>query len=118
MCLATGTNRDRDAAQALELAGATPEIVPLKQLRQDPHSWHDYQMLVVAGGFSYADALGAGKLLALDLQHYFADQASRVCAAASRSSVFATGSRPWSRPGHSQGVCLTRPAPAIRRPPR
>ncbi len=72
--LATGTNRDRDAAQALELAGATPEIMPLKQLRQAPHSWRAYQILVVAGGFSYADALGAGKLLALDLQHYFSDQ--------------------------------------------
>jgi phosphoribosylformylglycinamidine synthase subunit PurQ / glutaminase len=72
--LATGTNRDRDTAQALELAGAVVEIVPLKQLRQKPQSWRDFQMLVVAGGFSYADALGAGKLLALDLQHYFSDQ--------------------------------------------
>ena len=72
--LATGTNRDRDTAQALELAGAAAEIVPLKQLRRDLRSWRDYQMLVVAGGFSYADALGAGKLLALDLQHYFSDQ--------------------------------------------
>ena len=74
--LATGTNRDRDAAQALELAGATAEIVPLKQLRQNPHAWRDFQIMVVAGGFSYADALGAGKLLALDLQHYFSDQLS------------------------------------------
>ena len=74
--LATGTNRDRDTAQALELAGAAPEIVPLQQLRHNLPSWREYQMLVVAGGFSYADALGAGKLLALDLQHYFSDQLS------------------------------------------
>jgi len=72
--LATGTNRDRDTAQALELAGAKVAIVPLKHLRQNPQSWRDFQMLVVAGGFSYADALGAGKLLALDLLHYFSDQ--------------------------------------------
>jgi phosphoribosylformylglycinamidine synthase I len=72
--LATGTNRDRDTAQALELAGAVVEIAPLKQLRQDLHSWRNFQMLVVPGGFSYADALGAGKLLALDLKHYFSDQ--------------------------------------------
>ncbi len=72
--LATGTNRDRDVAQALELAGAEPVIVPLNQLRASGQSWMGYQMLVVAGGFSYADALGAGKLLALDLIHYFADQ--------------------------------------------
>jgi len=72
--LATGTNRDRDTAQALELAGATVEIVPLKHLQRNPQSWRDFQMLVVAGGFSYAEALGAGKLLALDLMHYFSDQ--------------------------------------------
>jgi phosphoribosylformylglycinamidine synthase len=72
--LATGTNRDRDTAQALELAGATAEIVPLNHLRWNTQSWRDFQMLVVAGGFSYADALGAGKLLALDLLHYFSNQ--------------------------------------------
>ncbi|TLN00674.1 phosphoribosylformylglycinamidine synthase subunit PurQ, partial [bacterium] len=32
----------------------------------------DYQLRVLPVGFSYADALGAGKLLALELQHDFA----------------------------------------------
>jgi phosphoribosylformylglycinamidine synthase len=68
---ATGTNRDGDAAAALELAGAQPEIVPLTVLRRDAIPWADYQMLVLPGGFSYADALGAGKLMALDLAEYF-----------------------------------------------
>jgi phosphoribosylformylglycinamidine synthase len=72
--LASGTNRDRDAAKAFSLAGAEPVTVPLRALLQAKRSWQDYQILVVAGGFSYADALGAGKLLALDLQHYFSDQ--------------------------------------------
>jgi phosphoribosylformylglycinamidine synthase subunit PurQ / glutaminase len=71
---ATGTNRDLDVAQALELSGAQAEIVPLNRLRTGERAWQDYQMLVLAGGFSYADALGAGKLLALDLQAYFADE--------------------------------------------
>ncbi len=71
---ATGTNRDRDVAQALEQAGALVEIVPLNRLRRGERSWADYQILVVPGGFSYADALGAGKLLALDLNTYFADE--------------------------------------------
>jgi phosphoribosylformylglycinamidine synthase I len=74
--LASGTNRDRDAAQALALAGADTAIVPLKHLLRSSQPWKDYQMLVIAGGFSYADALGAGKLLALDLLHYFSDQAA------------------------------------------
>jgi phosphoribosylformylglycinamidine synthase I len=74
---ATGTNRDHEAADALRLAGAAPEIVHLNQLRGGERRWEDYQILVLPGGFSYADALGAGRLLALDLQVYFADQVQR-----------------------------------------
>lgn len=72
---ADGTNRDHDAANALERAGADAEIVHINQLRGGARRWTDYQMLVLPGGFSYADALGAGKLLALDLRVYFADEA-------------------------------------------
>jgi len=79
--LATGTNRDHDVAQALELAGAVPKIIPMAALRQSTHPWKNYQMLVIAGGFSYADALGAGKLLALDLIHYFSEEAAGFIAA-------------------------------------
>src|SRR5512143_2352219 len=71
---APGTNRDQDVAQALEQAGAAAEIVPLTRLRRGERSWADYQLLVTPGGFCYADALGAGKLLALDLKAYFADE--------------------------------------------
>jgi phosphoribosylformylglycinamidine synthase len=71
---ANGTNRDHEAAQALELAGAAPDIVHLNELRGGARRWDDYQLVVIPGGFSYADALGAGKLLALDLQAYFADE--------------------------------------------
>ncbi len=71
---APGTNRDLEAAQALELAGAQPDIVPLHDLRSRTTRWADYQLLVLPGGFSYADALGAGKLLALDLNAYLADE--------------------------------------------
>jgi phosphoribosylformylglycinamidine synthase len=73
---ASGTNRDHEAAQALRLAGVLPEIVPLVALRQGAHRWSDFQILVIPGGFSYGDALGAGKLMALDLQAYFAGEAN------------------------------------------
>ncbi len=75
--LATGTNRDWDAAEALNLAGADPQRVPLNDLRAGRTRWQDFQLLVVPGGFSYADALGAGKLLAVDLNTYFAEEISR-----------------------------------------
>jgi phosphoribosylformylglycinamidine synthase len=71
---ATGTNRDREAAQAFELAGAAAEIVPLNMLRRGEKKWSEYQILALPGGFSYADALGAGRLLALDLMAYFAEE--------------------------------------------
>lgn len=79
---AQGTNRDGDVARALELAGAQTQIVPLKILREQKIAWSDYQMLVLPGGFSYADALGAGKLLALDLSYYFLDQVQSFVSAA------------------------------------
>jgi phosphoribosylformylglycinamidine synthase len=71
---ATGTNRDHDAAQAIELAGGSAEIVHLNQLRSGERQWSAYQLAVLPGGFSYADALGAGRLLALDLTQYFAEE--------------------------------------------
>jgi phosphoribosylformylglycinamidine synthase I len=71
---ADGTNRDLEAARAFELAGARPEIVHLNQLRAREKRWADYQIIVIPGGFSYADTLGAGQLLALDLKVYLADE--------------------------------------------
>ncbi len=62
-----GTNRDRDLALALELAGADPTIVLATELARHPELLDDARLLAVAGGFSYGDALGAGRLLALDL---------------------------------------------------
>ncbi|GAB4484672.1 MAG: phosphoribosylformylglycinamidine synthase I [Anaerolineales bacterium] len=78
---AHGTNRDLDVAEALTLAGAEPVFSPLNELRAGKKHFSDYQMLIVPGGFSYADALGAGKLLALDLTSYFADEIAAFVAA-------------------------------------
>ncbi|MGB8984265.1 MAG: phosphoribosylformylglycinamidine synthase I [Anaerolineales bacterium] len=74
---AYGTNRDYDVAEALALAGAEAVPVPLNDLRAGKQRFRDFQMLVLPGGFSYADALGAGKLLAIDLSAYFIDEINR-----------------------------------------
>src|SRR5512147_2770214 len=71
---AHGSNRDFDVMEALTLAGAETFGVPLNELRQNKTLFSEYQMIVVPGGFSYADALGAGKLLALDLASYFSEE--------------------------------------------
>ena len=69
---ANGSNRDRDVAWACELAGGEPEIVHINQLTAGERHLRDYQMLVIPGGFSYGDDLGAGKLLAVALRHQLA----------------------------------------------
>jgi len=77
---ASGTNRDHEAAWACDLAGGTPEIVHVNQLRDGGRRLSDYQMLVIPGGFSYGDALGAGKVLSLDLHLHFREELTRFVA--------------------------------------
>ena len=72
--LATGTNRDGDAAYAVEMAGGRPITLHVNELREHPQRLHDFAMLVLPGGFSYGDALGAGRLLATDLRWLFQDE--------------------------------------------
>ena len=71
---ASGSNRDGEAARALELAGGAAEIVHINQLRRGERRMGNFAGLLLPGGFSYGDALGAGARLALDLQVYFHDQ--------------------------------------------
>lgn len=77
---APGTNRDGEAALALEAAGASPHIVLLYDLAAGRCRLEDYAGVLVPGGFSYGDALGAGNRLALevgDALHGYADDGSR-----------------------------------------
>ena len=71
---AAGTNRDGEAARACELAGGAPKIVHINQLRQGEHKLDSADILLLPGGFSYGDALGAGVRLALDLQLFLQDE--------------------------------------------
>ena len=78
---AAGTNRDHDVAFALDLAGAEPRITLLSELIERPSLLDDGQMVVIAGGFSYADALGAGRMFALQLEHRVGDMLRAFVAA-------------------------------------
>ncbi len=62
-----GTNRDRDLALAFELAGANPIRLPVADLAEGATSLDGVQILALAGGFSYGDALGAGHVWGLDV---------------------------------------------------
>jgi phosphoribosylformylglycinamidine synthase len=72
--IALGTNRDADLADAFEAAGATATRIPLQALRAGEAKLADFQILAIPGGFSYGDALGAGRLLGLDMVSWFGDQ--------------------------------------------
>jgi phosphoribosylformylglycinamidine synthase len=77
---ANGSNRDHDAALACQLAGGEPEIVHMNQLLAGERRLADYHMLVIPGGFSYGDDLGAGVLWALDLKYEFGEALQRFVA--------------------------------------
>ncbi len=70
---APGTNRDGDLAEAITKAGGEAITLPLSLLRAEKMKAKSYGMLALPGGFSYGDALGAGRLFALDLQTWFRD---------------------------------------------
>lgn len=74
---APGTNRDGDVALALTLAGAHPFVALIGELEARPSLLDTADLLVLAGGFSYADSLGAGRVWALDLHRHLGDALAR-----------------------------------------
>ncbi len=70
---APGTNRDHEAEWAVELAGGDPRIAHINTLL----SLRDFQMLILPGGFSYGDDLGAGRLMATAMRYRLGDELSR-----------------------------------------
>ena len=83
---APGINRDEDAAAAIELAGGQSERVHVNRLVEGTVDLGNYAVLIIPGGFSYGDHMGAGKLLAVDLAHRLGDQI-RVFVAAGRPVI-------------------------------
>lgn len=71
---APGTNRDQEAAVAVQAAGGDPRIVAVDQLIARPGALSRYGAVLLPGGFSYGDALGAGGRLALELRAWLGDE--------------------------------------------
>lgn len=67
--IASGTNRYADVIEACKMVGMDPEVI---HINSRP-TFDDYQALILPGGFSYGDSLGAGKRLALELQTILKD---------------------------------------------
>ena len=71
---APGTNRDQEAGLAVQAAGGDPRIVTVDELTSRPGALDQYAAIVLPGGFSYGDALGAGGRLALELRAWLGDE--------------------------------------------
>src|SRR5690242_16324137 len=71
---APGINCDRETAQACRMVGFETELVHINQLIKTPEKLLDYHFLVLPGGFSYGDDLGAGKLLEVNLLTHLGQQ--------------------------------------------
>jgi phosphoribosylformylglycinamidine synthase subunit PurQ / glutaminase len=65
---APGTNCDRETVIALEMAGADVESVHLERLLAAARDLDDFGLVVLPGGFSFGDHLGAGALWAHRLE--------------------------------------------------
>ncbi|MGE5607618.1 MAG: phosphoribosylformylglycinamidine synthase I [Bacillota bacterium] len=72
-----GTNCDRETGYAFELAGATAEYLHINRLLEQPRLLEQYQILAVAGGFSYGDDIAAGRIYANQIRHHLAEAFAR-----------------------------------------
>jgi len=70
---APGTNCDLETAFAFERAGGRPERIHVNRLLEQGGLLNDFQILCLAGGFSYGDDIAAGRILGTQIQHRLAD---------------------------------------------
>jgi phosphoribosylformylglycinamidine synthase I len=57
-----GTNCDRETVEALRRAGATPDLVHIARLIDEPARLDEAALVVFPGGFSYGDDIAAGRV--------------------------------------------------------
>src|SRR5262249_5061645 len=70
---APGANCDAETEFAFTQAGAAPERIHINRLRESPKALHQFQVLVIPGGFTYGDDVAAGKILANQLSVFLGD---------------------------------------------
>ncbi len=71
---ADGTNRDEEMAFAFKIAGGDPKIIHVNELRNGSERMENFQILALPGGFAYGDDIVSGKILAIELTSFFAEE--------------------------------------------
>jgi phosphoribosylformylglycinamidine synthase I len=64
---APGTNREEETAAAFQQSGALTQLATIDLVAKASFRFADYQVVVFPGGFAYGDDLGAGRVLASEL---------------------------------------------------
>jgi len=70
---APGTNRKFDLGFAFERSGSDVTYIEINELPDRQSEIKTAQIIAIAGGFSYADALGSGRVFANELMHRVGD---------------------------------------------
>jgi len=71
---AAGVNCDRELAFAWESAGATVDQVHIRALMESPETLQSYEVFSIPGGFTYGDDLGAGRILAAEVERFLGEE--------------------------------------------
>ncbi|MDP6850131.1 MAG: phosphoribosylformylglycinamidine synthase subunit PurQ [Planctomycetota bacterium] len=71
---AAGVNCDRELAFAWKEAGASVEQVHIRQLMKEPSKIQSCDVFSIPGGFTYGDDLGAGKILAIEVEKFLGSE--------------------------------------------
>lgn len=69
-----GLNSESELAHAFALGGAEPDIVHFSDVSSGARKLEDYQIFAIPGGWSYADDISSGRVLANKLRTSFRDQ--------------------------------------------
>jgi len=64
-----GINCDEEVMRCWKLAGASPTLVHINQLADDPDVIDRFKIVTIPGGFSYGDDIAAGQILAQRIMH-------------------------------------------------
>lgn len=69
-----GINCEEETLAAFKLAGAGGDILHINDLILQPKKLQEYQIISIAGGFSYGDDTGAGNGFAQKIRHHLWDE--------------------------------------------